>query len=143
MYCERWRFRNFSTLELRRIWAVGMDLNDRIILNISGEIYETQIQTARRFPDTLLGCDQKRFKFFNSETGHYQFNRNKIFFDAILYFYQSSGILRCPPGIPLYLFKVIEHLFNMYPQTRPVQSKKYLITFRTGLLQSCPHVFWL
>lgn len=75
----------------------------RAKLNISGHIYETEIQTLERFPNTLLGNREKRKRFYNSECNQYFLNRSRIFFDAILFFYQS-GILTCPKFVPCELF---------------------------------------
>ena len=47
-------------------WNITSD-NDhrvRLVLNISGEIYETYNKTLKRFPGTLLGNVTKRRKYF-------------------------------------------------------------------------------
>ena len=65
----------------------------RIRLNIGGEVFETRNRTLRRFPDTLLGDCEKRMLFYCSTTQQYFFDRSRIFFDAILFFYQSGGMV--------------------------------------------------
>lgn len=80
----------------------------RMVLNISGEIFETFEATLRRFPETLLGDQKKRHLFYCHTSQQYHFNRSlvgRLCFDAILYFYQSNGILSCPPEIPVELFR--------------------------------------
>lgn len=80
-------------------------LSDRIMLNISGSVYETRIRTLERFPHTLLGDQNMRLRYYCHKTKEYYFERNRLFFDAILFFYQSNGILQCPDQIPVDLFE--------------------------------------
>ena len=80
----------------------------RIVLNISGEIFETFENTLRRFPETLLGNHKKRRLFYCNISEQYYFNRTllgRLCFDYILYFYQSNGVLVRPPEIPIEIFK--------------------------------------
>ena len=72
--------------------------NSRVTLNVSGEIYETFRQTLQRYPNSLLGDFNKMFKYFCPKRRMYQFYRNRLVFDSILFFYQSQGKLACPPG---------------------------------------------
>lgn len=71
----------------------------RIKFNISGEIFETFEKTMQRYPDTLLGDFKKRGSFYCHQRNEYFFDRNRLSFAAILYFYQSNGILSCPSEI--------------------------------------------
>ena len=77
----------------------------RVLLNISGEIYETNFKTLERFPQTLLGSHEKRLLYYCSSSRQFFFQRCKLFFDSILFFYQSNGILQCPDKIPIDLFE--------------------------------------
>ena len=77
----------------------------RVVLNIAGVIFETFDTTLTRFPNTLLGDAEKRSRFYCCYSGEYYFNRNRGCFDWILYFYQSKGELKCPPEMPIQLFK--------------------------------------
>lgn len=79
--------------------------SDRVVLNISGEIYETRLRTLERYPKTLLGNRKKRSFYYCPESSQHVFFRNRLFFDAILYFYQSNGYLECPLDIPIKLFE--------------------------------------
>lgn len=78
---------------------------ERVVLNISGEVFETFGKTLKRFPETLLGDFNKRRRFYCLQTQQYFFNRSRLCFGAILYFYQSSGMLSCPPGISIDVFE--------------------------------------
>ena len=76
----------------------------RIVLNLSGDIFETFERTLKRYPETLLGDVNKRQRYFNLTSGEYFFDRSRLCFGAILYFYQSNGILSCPPDISVDVF---------------------------------------
>ncbi|XP_077313624.1 potassium voltage-gated channel subfamily A member 7 [Lithobates pipiens] len=80
------------------------DCCERIVINVSGLRFETQIRTLSRFPDTLLGDPRQRMRFFDPLRNEYFFDRNRPCFDSILYFYQSGGRLRRPANVPLDVF---------------------------------------
>lgn len=71
----------------------------RIIINVSGMRYETYEETLSNYPETLLGSPLKRNAYYNSKTDEYYFQRDKYSFNAILFFYQSRGILSKPEDI--------------------------------------------
>jgi len=74
--------------------------NERVRINVSGTLFETLEATLSRFPDTLLGCPTKRVKYFDEKHNEYFFNRNRLAFDAILFYYQSYGRLVRPDVVP-------------------------------------------
>lgn len=76
----------------------------RVVINVSGERYETLESTLSRYPDTLLGCATKRSAYFDRKQHEYFFNRNRIAFDAILFYYQSCGRLIKPDLVPEDIF---------------------------------------
>lgn len=101
-----------------------------VIINVSGTRYETHLRTLNVFQDTLLGDPLRRiryshafsspsiayliFKFilffcyiqryFDPNRNEYFFDRCRIAFEAILYYYQSCGRLRRPLNVPLDMF---------------------------------------
>ena len=77
---------------------------DRVVINVSGEKYETREETLSRYPETLLGCPTKRLKYFDPRCQEYFFNRNRLAFDAILFYYQSYGRLIKPEVLPDNIF---------------------------------------
>ena len=79
--------------------------NRRVKINISGEIFETYQKTLRRFPDTVLGQLHPGSRHFCPFSDQYFFDRSRKCFEAILFFYQSNGILSCPEDIPLEIFE--------------------------------------
>ncbi|XP_034032030.1 shaker-related potassium channel tsha2-like [Thalassophryne amazonica] len=80
------------------------ECSERVIINISGLRFETQLKTLSRFPSTLLGDPRKRMRFFDPLRNEYFFDRNRPSFDAILYYYQSGGRLRRPVSVPVDIF---------------------------------------
>ncbi|KAM9534526.1 potassium voltage-gated channel subfamily A member 2 [Salvelinus alpinus] len=77
---------------------------ERVVINISGLRFETQLKTLSQFPDTLLGDPKKRMRYFDPLRNEYFFDRSRTSFDAILYFYQSGGRLRRPANVTLDIF---------------------------------------
>lgn len=78
--------------------------HERVLINVSGLRYETQLRTLNQFPETLLGNAEKRNRFYDPLRNEYFFDRNRTSFDAILYYYQSNGKLRRPVNVPLDVF---------------------------------------
>ncbi|CAF1023644.1 unnamed protein product [Adineta steineri] len=77
---------------------------ERVVINVSGLKFETQLQTLNNFPRTLLGNPSRRVLFFDPLRNEYFFDRNRPSFDAILYYYQSGGRLRRPNHVPIDVF---------------------------------------
>ncbi|XP_050812200.1 potassium voltage-gated channel subfamily A member 10 [Gopherus flavomarginatus] len=83
----------------------GMDEGEqRVIINIAGLRFETQLKTLDQFPETLLGDPEKRMRYFDSMRNEYFFDRNRPSFDGILYYYQSGGKIRRPANVPIDVF---------------------------------------
>jgi len=77
---------------------------ERVVINISGLRFETQLKTLSQFPETLLGSPKKRMRYFDPLRNEYFFDRHRTSFDAILYYYQSGGRLRRPANVTLDIF---------------------------------------
>ena len=101
----------------------------RVVLNISGEIFETRKETLNRFPQTLLGQKRKRDVHYCPDRNQYFFNRNRSCFDAILYFYQSKGILHCPDGILVSIFQIECQFFELPEEsiTKMMEREGFLL----------------
>uniref|UniRef100_A0A668TN80 Potassium voltage-gated channel subfamily A member 10 n=1 Tax=Oreochromis aureus TaxID=47969 RepID=A0A668TN80_OREAU len=83
----------------------GLDDGDqKVIINIAGLRFETQLKTLDQFPETLLGDPLKRMEYFDPMRNEYFFDRNRPSFDGILYYYQSGGKVRRPANVPLDVF---------------------------------------
>ena len=103
------------------------EISERVIINISGLRFETQLKTLQQFPDSLLGDPAKRIKWFDPLRNEYFFDRNRRSFDAILYFYQSGGRLRRPVNVPIHVFcqeiiffQLGEHVLQRYQEDEGV-----------------------
>ena len=86
-----------------------------VFINVGGLVYETRSETLNKYPDTLLGDDTKRVKYFCPYRNEYFFNRHRESFASILFFYQSSGKLCRPGDINLKVF-IEECEFFQLPQ---------------------------
>ena len=71
----------------------------RITLNVNGTRYQTYEETLNNYPDTLLGCPEKRQTLYNERTNEYHLPRSNGSFDSILFYYQSRGILARPSTV--------------------------------------------
>uniref|UniRef100_A0A8D0E922 BTB domain-containing protein n=1 Tax=Salvator merianae TaxID=96440 RepID=A0A8D0E922_SALMN len=80
------------------------DCCERVVINVSGLRFETQVKTLRQFPDTLLGDPRRRLRYYDPLRNEYFFDRNRPSFDSILYYYQSGGRLRRPTNVPIDVF---------------------------------------
>ncbi|XP_049434886.1 potassium voltage-gated channel subfamily A member 10 [Epinephelus fuscoguttatus] len=78
--------------------------DEKVVINISGLMFETQLSTLNKFPETLLGDPLKRISYFDPMKNEYFFDRNRPSFDGILYYYQSGGRIRRPANVPLDVF---------------------------------------
>ncbi|CAL4200446.1 unnamed protein product [Meganyctiphanes norvegica] len=76
----------------------------RVIINVSGLKFETQLRTLNQFPNTLLGEASRRNQHFDPQINEYFFDRNRTSFEAILNYYQSGGRLKRPINVPLDVF---------------------------------------
>ena len=91
----------------------------RVIFNICGEVFETYEDTLSRFPETLLGNRKTRDVYYCSKRNQHFFDRNRLCFEAILYFYQSNGRLNCLQGgqFPIFeeecrYFEITDEIIN-------------------------------
>lgn len=70
--------------------------DDKIIINVSGRKFETWRNTLERYPQTLLGSDEKEY-FHEPETNEYFFDRDPDLFRHVLNYYRN-GKLHYPRG---------------------------------------------
>ena len=64
---------------------------EKLTLNVSGRHYEAWLQTIERFPDTLLGSEEREY-FRDANTGEYFFDRDPDLFRYILNYYRTGRI---------------------------------------------------
>ena len=91
-------------------------MEDRVVINVSGMTFETKAKTLSRFPDTLLGSPTRRQKYFNPAAQEYFFNRHRVVFESILFYYQSGGRLIWPEDVPGSIFTEEVEFFQLGEQ---------------------------
>ncbi|XP_060067829.1 potassium voltage-gated channel protein Shal-like isoform X2 [Ylistrum balloti] len=65
--------------------------DEKLTLNISGRKFETWRTTVEKYPDTLLGSNEKEF-FFDDDSKDYFFDRDPEFFRHILNYYRTGKL---------------------------------------------------
>ncbi|KIH61171.1 K+ channel tetramerization domain protein, partial [Ancylostoma duodenale] len=71
--------------------AVDHVSDEKLSINISGRKFETWKNTLEKFPETLLGSNEKEF-FYDEDTGEYFFDRDPDIFRHILTFYRTGKL---------------------------------------------------
>lgn len=113
-----------------------------IIINIGGKKFETYEHTLAQFPNTLLGSSEKRHSYYDSKKDEYFFERHRSSFTAILYYYQSSGILERPLNVPEHIFlEEIEffELTDVIQNRNEEEMRKQLEEVAAQNKQELPH----
>ncbi|KAM4534542.1 potassium voltage-gated channel subfamily A member 7 [Fundulus diaphanus] len=105
--------RSEARRESRHPCRSGWAVSERLAINVSGMRYETQLRTLSQFPDSLLGDPRRRLRYYDPLRNELFLDRNRLCFDAILYFYQSGGRLRRPANIPLDMFLEELHFYEL------------------------------
>ena len=72
--------------------------NRKIVINVSGRKFETYRSTLERFPETLLGSNEKEF-FFDDISGEYFFDRDP----GALIMQRAFLVFNFKPNSPEYL----------------------------------------
>lgn len=85
-----------------------------LVINVSGAVFEIRENKLAHFPQSLLGCPQKRLKYFDSRREEYFFDRHRQAFEGILFYYQNQGRLIYPDNVPSQVFEE-EVKFFMLP----------------------------
>merc|ERR1711899_320670 len=65
--------------------------DEKLVVNISGRRFETWQNTLEKYPDTLLGSNERDF-FFDEETKEYFFDRDPDIFRHILNYYRTGKL---------------------------------------------------
>ncbi|XP_041348522.1 potassium voltage-gated channel protein Shal-like isoform X2 [Gigantopelta aegis] len=65
--------------------------DEKMLINVSGRRFETWRTTLEKYPDTLLGSNEKDF-FFDEETKEYFFDRDPDLFRHVLNYYRTGKL---------------------------------------------------
>lgn len=68
----------------------------RVIINVSGQRYETQLRTLERFPDTLLGHPSRRRRYWDTR-------RHEFFIDRHRPSFQVDAAILCAVAVSVKL----------------------------------------
>ena len=115
-------------LRIERKKSESSELSDistktRIRINVRGKKYETFKSTLEQFPDTLLGSNGGRARYYDSINEELCFNRDPNSFDAILFFYQSHGnILARPSSVDEDSFADEVKFFGLFEETEELEE---------------------
>ena len=72
--------------------------DEKIVINVSGRRFETWQNTLEKYPDTLLGSNEKDF-FYDEVLKEYFFDRDPEVFRHILNYYRFSTFIHIHPCI--------------------------------------------
>ncbi|XP_067684956.1 potassium voltage-gated channel subfamily A member 1-like [Haliotis asinina] len=118
------------------------ELCTRVTINVSGMKFETQLRTLNRLPHTLLGDPEKRAKYWDKKRQEYFFDRHRLSFPAILYYYQSGGRLKRPLDVPwdifrneLYFYELGNTTIANFERTEGVKQKEEMIMKPSNKIQ--------
>lgn len=89
--------------------------DQRLKINVSGREYEVWRNTLEKYPDTLLGSNEKDF-FFDEDIGTYFFDRDPDVFKYILNYYRT-GKLHLPKNECVSSFDEELAFFGIMPDT--------------------------
>lgn len=95
----------------------------KVVINISGMVYETYESTLDKYPETLLGTAKKRAALYDRRVQQIYLERHRAAFDAILFFYQSSGYLIRPSNISMDEFEAECNFFDI-PENAMMRMKQ-------------------
>ena len=86
------RFKSKMMIDEKHVTMLQNNVrNDRIVINVSGQRFETRLSTIEGFKDTLLGDPLRCDRYLDTTNNEYFFDRNRRSFDAILQYYQVSS----------------------------------------------------
>ena len=89
---------------MREIFPTKLKPTDFVQINVCGHTYQILKRTLAKYPNTLLGNEEKRQQYYVEFLRAYYFDDNRELFEAVLYYYQSDGLLVRPVNIPMDLF---------------------------------------
>nr|XP_039252024.1 uncharacterized protein LOC120329455 isoform X1 [Styela clava] len=75
-----------------------------ITFNVSGQYYRIDPKVLSRFPNTMLGNQEKRAKYWDSLRKEYFLDRHRATFEVVIDYYLKDGKLTRPDDIPIDIF---------------------------------------
>ena len=104
----------------------------KVHINAQGTKYETYESTLQLYPETLLGDPLLRSRHYSTQLKAYYFDVKPELFEAVLFFYQSNGILSKPTFSSDVEFKMTLQLFGLIKSNKYKGGKKenWSLTYR-------------
>lgn len=104
---------------------------NRIIINVSGRIFEIHEYKLDKWPLSLLGTNDNRKNYFNSLRNEFYFDRNAESFEGIFHFYQSNGRLFLPAFVSMDIFydELKYYGLDKYLTNSLVKCEEYLLSY--------------
>lgn len=103
------------------------DYSSRLTIVVSGEVFETTYCRVSKFPETLLGNPSRRLKYLDPIKDIYFFDRHRLAFEGILFYYQSNGKILCPDNVPFEVFEEELKFFGIKEQSIPDKARDYIL----------------
>ena len=99
----------------------------RMTIVVSGEVFETSYVHVAKFPETLLGNPSQRLKYLDPTQDIYFFDRHRLAFEGILFYYQSNGKILCPDNVPFEVFEEELKFFGIKEQSVPEKAREFIL----------------
>ena len=106
---------------------------ERVRINVSGQYFETRVGLLNRHPETILGCPEKRQRFYDQSRDELFIDRHRPSFEAIFAYFQYGGKLRRPHNVPddifleeLYFYELEKDVVDEYRITGGYTASKDL-----------------
>ena len=89
----------------------------RVRINVAGMIFETSLNLLNTLPNTLLGHNIKRARYWDPCRGEFFIDRHRSSFQAILHYYQNGGeTLIYPCNVPEGIFASEVRFYQLTPK---------------------------
>jgi Kef-type K+ transport systems, predicted NAD-binding component len=114
----------------------------KVVINAQGTRYETLESTLQLFPETLLGDWEVRMRYYSASLNAHYFDVKPELFEAVLFFYQSNGILSKPTFASDIEYKKTLEFFGLIKSNnnRPyLDSTAHSVSFRELLWDILEH----
>ena len=106
---------------------MSQEFSSRLRIVVSGEIFETSYCHVSKFPETLLGNPLRRSKYLDPIKDIYFFDRHRLAFEGILFYYQSNGKILCPDNVPFEVFEEELKFFGIKEQSIPEKAREFIL----------------
>jgi hypothetical protein len=88
-----------------------------LILNLLGKRFYLPLIIVNDYPQTLLGNELLRSKYYRNDLQDYYFERNSLLFSYILTYYTLEKKIFCPHHIPI---ELLENECRFFQLTNPI-----------------------